>query len=493
MLFIAAGFTLALGAIGILAVAIVTRLELFQQNAHARFALWFSLLASLTIGAGAAAFSGYTWMQSSPTIAVPVARPHARIEISKVVRAIRSPALIRSKQAPAATGRPREFFPVLVDVWLAGTILGLLRLLVGLLRLRAIVSRAETIERRTSARGTVAVLLSDQFTVPIAVGYLRPSIILPRAMVARKDEIDIESVVRHELEHIARFDDITALVQNLCLSALWFNPFAYYIARQINTEREMSCDEAVVSVAGRRKYVATLWTLAQHVSDALVPALASGFSSRSTLARLENLLNRKSATLRCHPEDVFALGTLTMVLLMLCAVIAPATCLALPHIEGATTTMLQDGNILVTGGTTASGATAEAELYDMHRHVFERVGSMHAARTGHTATLLPDGDVLIAGGETARGRYVATTEIYDPKTRRFTRTVDGEGRVGQMALVIDDGNVLMFGGANALNHNCVFIYDTKKAAYKSAGTLVSASAHTLTFRLPNGALVTHSV
>jgi hypothetical protein len=60
-------------------------------------------------------------------------------------------------------------------------------------------------------------------------------------------------------------------------------------------------------------------------------------------------------------------------------------------------------------------------------------------------------------------------------------------------LVIDKGDVLMFGGANSLNRNCVFIYDTRKAAYHDAGTLIASSPHTLTFKLPNGKIVTHSV
>lgn len=492
-LVIAIGFTLVAGALAVAALELWSRATYFANGAPGRFILWFSLLLSLTIATAACLLSASAWTQGAPTIAVPTVAPQRQIKMDTVVRAIRAPAMKRPIAVAAA--RPHQRIDVVAAIgylWLLGFTFCALRIVIGVLRLRSIRSAAHHYDVRSSSRGDVSILISEVFSVPVAVGYVRPCVLLPRAILS-EGEIDLESIVSHELEHLARFDDVTGLVQNICLSALWFNPLAHFISQRINAEREMACDEAAARVSGRKTYVDTLWRMALSVSDALVPALASAFSAASTRTRLENLLKRKDGAPRYHADDIFALGAVTVVAFLLAAVIAPAAFLSPAHIEGETVTALQDGNILVTGGMTASGATAAAEVYDVQRHTFQQVGSMHAARSGHTATLLPNGTVLIAGGERAVGRYVATTEIYDPKTRQFTRTVDGEGRVGQTAMVIDDGDVLMFGGANSLNRNCVFIYDTKKASYHDAGTLVAASSHTLTFKLPNGKIVTHSV
>jgi hypothetical protein len=50
---------------------------------------------------------------------------------------------------------------------------------------------------------------------------------------------------------------------------------------------------------------------------------------------------------------------------------------------------------------------------------FTATGEMTAARTGHTATLLDNGKVLIAGGSGA-----ISAELYDPDTGTFTPTGD---------------------------------------------------------------------
>ena len=52
---------------------------------------------------------------------------------------------------------------------------------------------------------------------------------------------------------------------------------------------------------------------------------------------------------------------------------------------------------------------------------FTATGSMTTPRWNHTATLLNNGSVLIAGGSTTTGTYLDTAEIYNPTTLRSRR------------------------------------------------------------------------
>src|SRR5205823_6573546 len=54
-------------------------------------------------------------------------------------------------------------------------------------------------------------------------------------------------------------------------------------------------------------------------------------------------------------------------------------------------------------------------------HGFKATGSMATARASHTATLLQNGRVLVAGGTNTSGD-TTTAEIYDPNTGSFSAT-----------------------------------------------------------------------
>jgi len=114
--------------------------------------------------------------------------------------------------------------------------------------------------------------------------------------------------------------------------------------------------------------------------------------------------------------------------------------------------LLANGDVLVTGGRTASAALTSTELYDPLTEVFSLTGSMSTSRWSHTATLLPDGRVLVAGGFTGfvPGNAQAVTdtaEIYDPATGTWTPTAPmNTRRALHTATLLDNGLVLVAGG-----------------------------------------------
>jgi uncharacterized protein (TIGR03437 family) len=63
--------------------------------------------------------------------------------------------------------------------------------------------------------------------------------------------------------------------------------------------------------------------------------------------------------------------------------------------------------------TFGGGSLASAEIYDPEANAFMSVDPMISLRANHTATLLNDGRVLIAGGS-ARGITHSSAELYTP-------------------------------------------------------------------------------
>jgi len=133
-----------------------------------------------------------------------------------------------------------------------------------------------------------------------------------------------------------------------------------------------------------------------------------------------------------------------------------------------TSTLLNDGRVLVAGGMVENGVFLNsAELFDPASGKFIATDNMKSRRVGHSATLLPSGKVLIAGGLAGRvfeggPGIVASTEIYDPQTRRFTAGPNmSSGREGHAAVLLADGKVLIAGGADRDGHELATaeIYD----------------------------------
>ena len=121
-------------------------------------------------------------------------------------------------------------------------------------------------------------------------------------------------------------------------------------------------------------------------------------------------------------------------------------------------TLLADGNVLITGGLESAqadvpaqsftGVLKQAVIYDAGVKAFGEIEAMGTRRVLHTATSRPDGTVLIAGGlGTGDPARLASTEIYDLRTRAFSPGPDLiSGRASHGAACIP-GGVLVIGGA----------------------------------------------
>jgi hypothetical protein len=163
--------------------------------------------------------------------------------------------------------------------------------------------------------------------------------------------------------------------------------------------------------------------------------------------------------------------------------------------DGHDATLLQNGQVLITGGDVKSGSssapTASAEVYDPCAQTFTATGSMTDARVGHTATLLPNGKVLVAGGQNSRFVTQATADLYDPTTGLFTPTGNmTTPRVEHIAVLLANGKVLIAGGEN--NGGILAsaeLYDPATGVFTAGGTMTATRSGPTATLLENGTVL----
>jgi hypothetical protein len=112
-------------------------------------------------------------------------------------------------------------------------------------------------------------------------------------------------------------------------------------------------------------------------------------------------------------------------------------------------TRLRDGNVLVTGGIPSTGALPSFRLYDPSTNSWSPTIPCDACgRMYHVAAPLQDGRVLLAGGTNLSGNtLLRTAALYDPSTNTVTSTASmATARRLAQAVVLQNGQVLVIGG-----------------------------------------------
>lgn len=196
--------------------------------------------------------------------------------------------------------RATRLLPWLTLVWLAGVMLLSMRTLGGLvlthrMKLRGAQpvsglwrERAAEIARKLSLSGPVKVLESSLVSVPTAVGWLRPAILLPASAFTGLTPQQLEAVLAHELAHVRRHDYLVNVLQTGVETLLFYHPAVWWVSRQIRAEREHVCDDMAVRVTGDAMTYARALTRIERLRTA-APRLAmaaDGGSLRSRVSRL---------------------------------------------------------------------------------------------------------------------------------------------------------------------------------------------------------------
>jgi beta-lactamase regulating signal transducer with metallopeptidase domain len=111
---------------------------------------------------------------------------------------------------------------------------------------------------------------------PVAVGLLRPAVLLPEHVAAMSDRRGLRSVVLHECAHVARRDAVVVLVQRVAAMLFWPHPLVHWLNRRLTQAREDVCDNYVLRQEPPAAYGRVLLELGQRLGAAWPATAAMG-------------------------------------------------------------------------------------------------------------------------------------------------------------------------------------------------------------------------
>src|SRR6185369_11247805 len=243
-----------------------------------------------------------TWMllpvqnSAAVTFSAPMSAPRAE-SVSTL------PFQLPSEVYAAPSG---HFLSWVVVFWMIGATAFSLRLLSGWIlaqRFRHRMVRAASLEwqRRldqlkacVSVTRPVRLLVSGLIDAPGSIGWFRPIVLVPAGALAGLPSAQMEALLIHELAHIRRHDYLVHLLQSAVETVLFYHPGVWWVSGHMRTDRELCCDDIVVSVTGDAVLYAR--ALAEFDSARFIQPAVVAANGGSVAGRIARLLGLSSTT-----------------------------------------------------------------------------------------------------------------------------------------------------------------------------------------------------
>ncbi|MCW3059518.1 MAG: peptidase BlaR1 [Capsulimonas sp.] len=349
----------------VLAIAFAVALCLTRASAAVRHLVWASAFAVLVImpiftvmlppkevegwpqtaavALPAAPISSPDPMTFAPTVSGSAAEPAPGISLpgGAPVMGIPAPAV---RPAPSYSNRVYSkgvsLSAVLASLWLAGVLLGMIRLMRGLFELRKFARYSREItdpdidaQARAMGRRPVIVLRGGAVTLglsPMTWGVFRPIVLLPLGADNWTDERR-RSVLAHEFAHVARCDWLVQTAATCVAVLYWPNPLVWWALRSLTHQSERACDDRVlVSGVAPAQYAGDLLEIIRSLRGRQTPGAVP-------MARPKRIENRVQSILKngVNRTPTSAHIAATILIVSLTAAVRLAPIQASRHVLGA--------------------------------------------------------------------------------------------------------------------------------------------------------------
>lgn len=179
---------------------------------------------------------------------------------------------------------------------------------------------------------TPRLLISLKVDVPMAIGWLKPVVLLPARMVSGLNNAQLEMLILHELAHIRRHDYLVNFLQTLVEILLFFHPAVLWISKQMRNEREYCSDDIAVQHCGDA--IAYAHTLADTASlctkthNHTIPDMAMAASGGDLKQRVIRLVDY-----HCAPKNNISIWFASITIIFSVLLLSSKQLLTMPLLD----------------------------------------------------------------------------------------------------------------------------------------------------------------
>jgi len=155
------------------------------------------------------------------------------------------------------------------------------------------VALAEECRAAVRLRRAVRLLSSSRVPMPVAIGVLRPSVVVPDRLLEELTRDELRAVFLHEFLHLKRFDPLVSFVQRVVQAFYLYHPAAWLANGMLDVLRERICDDHVLALmcTDSETYGETL-VRAVELAPSGVPASGGLVSIAESKRQLKDRLQR---------------------------------------------------------------------------------------------------------------------------------------------------------------------------------------------------------
>jgi bla regulator protein blaR1 len=220
-------------------VAAVLTLLLKNNRAHARYCLWLAASAKFLVPFSLLMLVGGMVGRHSVVMPAP-----ARLPV--IVEQVNEPFVAEFPPAPVAipqTSKPGiRVVPILAALWAIGCGAFVFSWCIRWRRMRLVVRAGSPVPLAIG----VPVLSSPSIFEPGVFGVFRPVLLLPDGIAGRLAPAELQAIIAHELCHVRRRDNLSAMMHMIVEAVFWFHPLVWWLGTRLIAERERACDEDVL-------------------------------------------------------------------------------------------------------------------------------------------------------------------------------------------------------------------------------------------------------